>query len=392
MKSLLMVVLCFVSTSLFAQPLIHSAFSMASQNVNVRSLSLGNAVVSQKGSFGDYHINPAGVELKDALSLSATRIEFFDEDVDRNVSAVFGTGNSTVGLSIRMINAIQPPFLEINLPAYPRFNSEETYLTLFYNHSFGENLSIGLGINRLRSSTSSGSLLSEQRVGNTTAWSLDVGAQYQQTIPVNEQLFVTPGIGFSITDFGKGVNYYRPQERYSDPLPGIMRLGMGALLETSEEVYGKKKIGIRASTDISKTLNRREEVYVNSVYEYRAMNPFEELIDTWKSYEYFDGQRFNTIPVGEQFWFHYGIELQALESFFLRWGHQKAPEYDDLNTYRAIGLGIDVYYFVFDYSFHWPKKGNDLDKSYHLYGPHWQVTARFPLDGNHPDTILSRFF
>lgn len=395
MKSLCIVVALLITNSpLFAQPLINSAFSMRGLNSNVKSLSLGNAVTSLSGSYGDPQINPAGVELKEALQLSYTRNEFEVESTDRIISAVVGFNKSTFSLAFRRVFGGELAYPERDLGAYTRFNSHENYFGLSYSISVLSHLRVGAGVNYLESSGGSGSFWSYWKHDPAKEWSFDLGIQYEQPIKINKVFLLKPSIGLSVTDFGNGVNYYSTEEKRTDPLPGRMRFGSGITVQTVERIKEKHFLGISITGDISKTLNRRERVITDVDTFYRAMNPFRELTETWTSYEYFDGQKYNTISVKDQLWFHAGIEFQVLESFFLRWGAQKAPEYDEQFSYRSLGIGVDIYYLAFDYNHILIKRGGRFRDTYYsfLAGPHWQLTARFPFDGKKPNTILDEFF
>lgn len=393
MKSVITVALLLVAFPVFAQPLIHSAFSMRGLNTNVKSLSLGNAVTSLNGAYGDPQINPAGVELKEALQLSYTRNEFEVESTDRIISATVGFSRSVISLSFRRVFGSELAYPERDLAAYTRFNSHENYFGLSYSIFILSNLRVGAGVNYLTATEGSGSFVSQQKLTKEEALSFDLGIQYNYPIKINQRFILEPNIGISITDFGKGVNYYSFEEKYTDPLPGRMRFGSGLLIQTVERIKGKHFLGISITGDISKTLNRRERVVTDVDIFYRAMNPFRELTETWTSYEYFDGQKYNTISVKDQLWYHAGIEFQVLESFFLRWGTQKAPEYDEQFSYRSLGIGVDIYFLAFDYNHILIKRGGRFRDTYYsfLAGPHWQITARFPFDGKSPKTILDDF-
>ncbi len=394
MKSLCIVVALLITNSpLFAQPLINSAFSMRGLNTNVKSLSLGNAVTSLSGSYGDPQINPAGIELKESLQLSYTRNEFEVESTDRIISAVVGFNKSTFSLAFRRVFGGYLANLAREPVAYTRFNSHENYFGLSYSISLLSHLRVGAGVNYLESTGGYGSYFSQHRHKEQNDWSADIGIQYKYPIKVDEKFILEPKFGFSITDFGKGINYYSSEKSHTAPLPGRMRLGTGISIQTLEKIKGKYFLGLSVTGDISKTLNRYERAVIGSDTLYRAMNPFDELMETWTPLEYFDGQKYNTVSVTEQLWFHAGIEFQVLESFFLRWGFQKAPDYDKQLGYRSVGFGVDLYYLVFDYNHILIRNGERFRDDYYssLAGPHWQLTARFPFDGKRPRTILDDF-
>lgn len=392
MKSVYLVVLLFmVSISLPAQPLSNSAFSVASVNTNVNSLSLGNATVSLRGAYGDHHINPAGIGMKNTSSFSFTNNSVVNYgNKHQAFASVIGLEKIFFSFSVTKFKSGEsgPHLYFSDQILYSRFNSAELYSNVSLAYSLSSHLRVGLGINHLHATSGTGSLWSIQKTGSLQALSLDAGMQYENEFSANEDLFITPSFGFSITDFGNGVDYHRPN--YKVPLPTIARSGFGISLKSGQKIFSRNLLRLTLTGDISKALGRKEKVISATDTSYQAMSPFDQLIKTWDDFDFNNGQRLTNYNVWEQLRFHAGIEITILESFMLRWGFQHMPEYEDILTYQSLGIGIDFFYLKFNSNF---ILGPDENHKFSfIYGKHWQLTGRIPLNGEKPDTILNHIF
>ncbi|WP_142455544.1 PorV/PorQ family protein [Gracilimonas mengyeensis] len=383
---LLMVFGC--SRSSMAQ-LDRTAFPFSYLNTNVKSLSLGNATVSLN-TFGNEEINPAVIGEEGILQISPSWYNYVDymEWKHRGLKTNYRLGQSIFGFSFQRIAAgkqVETIHTSLSFPFIHKIGNYDLDLSASYSHVFKNGLTIGVGVNYLYSSEASATTVSAEMVKPDDSWSVDLGANYQFPEARFNDFALRPHLGVSLTDFGTPSDYIRSETEY--PMPTTLRIGGGANIILNKKAYGRKVMEVSVLQNVSKILARIEiKSNENGLYA-DAMNPFKALIRSWGTYEYYDGYVRGKSDLSEQLWWHSGVELKLLEAIALRWGYQNAAKVEEPLSYRALGVGIDLYYLVFDYT----HIKNDEDDNL-LVGHHWQITGRIPLDGKRPDTILNVLF
>ena len=377
------------STSLFAQLNI-TAFPMASRTFDVKSLSLGNAVVSLSGQYGDRQINPAGIGVEGVFQFSADYNRFtqpYRLTYDRySFKGDYTFGNSAVSLSAQLFDSGgQITLLDNNESFQEKFNNEELFLKAGYAHSFNDNLSLGAALNYLYSGEAAGTTISAILVEPVHSWSVDLGMNYQFSRKITTGT-IEPSFGMALTNFGKGGDYFGWDVSY--PLPTKLQAGFGLAFTSSQKKYNRNVLEVRMMQNASKIMARLERRTSGGDTSFVAMNPFKALVKSWDGLEYFTGQGYKTISAKDQIWWHSGVEVKFLETFSLRWGLEQAGKFEEDLSYQSLGMGIDLFYVNLDYAFVFDNPNNNN----FIEGDWWQLTGRIPLDGYRPKTILSEIF
>lgn len=388
--SLSMVILSIHGT-IFAQIAI-SGFPLTHGTFNMKSLALGNAVVSLDGNYADPHINPAGIGLSGNLQFSTGWDTYYQPlkigIKQRGVHTNYRFGKSSLGLSIQYLETgDQITTGYINYSPHFKFNSKDIFVKGIYSHDFNNGLSLGGAINYMYGGEGSASDFSHQWIDASDNWSIDVGAQYHFPEIGFQDATIYPHLGLALNDFGSSANYY--DSDIKDPIPTTLRAGGGVRLLSGYKIFGQPLVDILLLQNVSKLMVRTEERFFEGRYHYDPMNPFKALVHSWDSYRYYDIQSYQRTEINlvEQLWWHSGVELKLLNTVALRWGRQDASKSEEELSYHAIGLGIDLQYLAFDYT-----SIKNKEKGNYLEGNHWQLTGRIPLDGKHPDTILHHLF
>ena len=396
MKVIISVLLMLVgSTSVLAQ-FANTAFPLSTQNFDVKSLSLGTATVSLGDGYGSMFVNPAGIGSDGVMQFSpdfnAFQHPYASAYKSYQLSGTYSSNKSMIGISTQgfrtggQLKTIQ--YLE-NMNY--KFRNTELITKVAYSRQLENNLKLGAALNYLYSGEAAGTMISAQKVEPIHAWSLDLGLQYEFSRKFDIGT-IKPSTGLALTNFGKGVNYfkgvdyYNPDESY--PLPTRLQAGVGLTFISSQKKNGHNFIEVRVLQNASKLMVRRESRVSDTDSYYVAMNPFKALVKSWGSYNYFDGRINRTINPKQQIWWHSGVEVKFVEALAVRWGLRKTGEFEEDMSYQSIGLGIDLFYVVLDYGvvFDNPEYGNFLE------GSQWQLTGRIPLDGYQPKTILPEIF
>jgi hypothetical protein len=384
MKVILMVFLMLKgSTSVFSQQVI-TGFSLSSQNVDTKSLSLGSATVSLEDGYGSMFINPAGIGKDGVFQVSpdfnSLRHPYAIAYNNYQLAGTYDLNKSKIGISIqgfRTGGQLKTIYFS------ERMNYKFRNTEVAYSYELNSNLKIGASINHLFSGESGGTLISAQNVDPVHSWSFDLGLQYEFSREA-EVGMLKPSFGLALTNFGKGVNYYGGSS--TSPLPTRLQAGAGLTFISSQKRNDRNIFEIRVLQNVSNTLAQMERRETNSGFYLEAMNPLKALVKSWGNHDYFDGQNRIKSSLREQISWLSGAEVKFVETFAIRWGLRKAGKYEEDMSYQSLGLGIDLFYVVLDYAFVFdnPEYGDFLE------GNHWQLTGRIPLDGSRPDSILKK--
>ncbi len=349
-----------------------SSIPISISNPNYKSATLGNAVVSLDESYGDFHINPAGVGILDIASFS------FDwqnpgENYDRLfIDTSYKIKKSGVSFSYLRYRWGNP----LNRAGGPkligRFNSDEHFWNASYSYTFSENLSTGVGVNFVHVKGGAGSIFIFQPVDDLKFFTFNAGLIYRGKSYTNALGSVTPHTGFSITNLGSAQEYYSQIKK--EPLPSRLRAGGGITFVSDHRLKGKEFIQLLMIVNASKMTGRVDS-------QTNEPEPaLTSLFTSWGTFEWFDSQRMQSYSLSEQVWLHTGLEIKFLETFSVRLGREKAAKAEDWLSYKALGFGIDLHYLSLDYSYiklDYPNYGY-----YNYYrGVSWQLTGRIPLNG-----------
>jgi hypothetical protein len=265
----------------------------------------------------------------------------------------------------------------------------DNVLKLSTAYIFDNGLRAGIGLSYLKSDIGDNQIYADREYIPATSFFVDLGVQYQKVYQKGEDWKLTPSFGTALTNFGQSVSYYDDED--TDPLPARLKIGTGLAVEYGEEIFGMKSVRVLGSFAVSKLMVRQEKKAIENNGQsdtvYVAMNAFEALYRSWGTYTWYDGISYQEASLGEQLMFHSGIEVVFLETLALRFGYQKASEVNFPYTVQTGGFGIDLGYLAFDYTRFYYPKGRLSEK-----GNTWNITARIPLGGNKPKSILNQFF
>ena len=357
--------------------------------LNTRHYSTGNAMVSFVNSSGGNYINPATLE-HNGLPTINYFLDTFGTNHDvievrlQNFYSGASFGNFDIALSYLDLRS---SFSEEAIVLSEPYRDNVIKITGAY--IFKNGLRAGIGLNYLKSDIRNDQIYVDREYNPAKSVFFDLGIQYHKTYYYKDETWLlTPSYGLSLTNFGKAVSYY---EGISDPLPTKLRLGTGLSVKYGQESFGLRPLEMNGSLAVSKFMVRNEmEIIENNGSTdtvYVAMNPFKALFRSWGNYKWSDGLDEQTATIGDQLIFHTGFEVIFYETLSLRFGYQKASEVNLPYTFQAGGFGINLGYLSFDYSKYFYPEGRINDK-----GSTWNLTARIPLDGKKPRSILNHIF
>ncbi|MEX0844437.1 MAG: PorV/PorQ family protein [Balneolaceae bacterium] len=357
-------------------------------NNSVQSLSLGSGNVAGKGDTWVFHLNPAGIFYGDATArLSFHTFVPYSDFYDMRINSIIGGHQfRKLAISYSLVN-YDLGTNYITAPDSPEvideFRSYEVYVNFSAAYHFENGFSVGGGLNYIHSNLGGGQSINSQGIFAGEAISVDVGTRYENTVYTSDYFSITFSAGLSLTDFGNKIKYIKSVE--GDPLPMIMRGGLGISLKSEKQLKGLDLYEVKYYGALSKYMSGYE---IKSDSTVEGYGPVKALYKTWGSYEWFNGMEYIQVSPGDQIWKHSGIEFSVLETFYFRIGEEMPEMLVESSSYNAIGFGIDLYYLRFDYARVNYKRGYPFERKQYF----WQFSGRIPLDGKRPDSILNFFF
>lgn len=192
-------------------------------------------------------------------------------------------------------------------------------------------------------------IVSGKEIDDATGITLDFGLYAEYPIDY-ERLTITPSLGWSITDFGYPINYTPSGPK--DPLPIMMRGGVGLRLDFDKHISGYRLLSVGMYVQLDKLIARSEEKITTkngiSDTSYVAIRPFEALVNSWDDYYGYNGDYYK-LKVWDQFMRMGGVEITLLEIMSLRFGQFYEHPLNGNRFYNTIGYGLRYKYFTFDY-------------------------------------------
>lgn len=248
-----------------------------------------------------------------------------------------------------------------------------------------EAFSVGAGL--LHSSYKSPTFAFDDRElgGDASAWGIDLGLYYTTMFESKNFLF-RPQAGLSLNSIGPGFSY-ESTDMPDDNLPGQIRLGVGVDVQTKRRALNHQLIGLGLYTGFSKYLARKE--LQDNPADLNRPGGFEALFTTWNSFEQFTGSEVDVISLGDQISASLGVELQFLETLYLRYGILGGAD-SWVHPQHALGAELDFYYIalaVTHLNYHSSEQWGPRENPTYIQG-----TFRIPLDGNARDTLIGRLF
>lgn len=365
-----------------------TAVPFITANQSVQSVSLGNSNVAGKGDTWAYHLNPAGIFYGD----SAARLSFhtftpYDDFNDQRINSIIGGHQfNQLAISYSLVDydlGIHYITEQTSPEIIDKYRPYEIAINFSAAYHFDNGFTVGGGINYIHSDLGGDQKINGREIYPGKALSLDIGTRYENAVYTSDYFSILTGLGFSLTDFGNKVKY--TDNSPGDPLPMILRGGLEVSLKSENQYKGLDLFEVSYSSALSKYMAGVEIKPDSSV---EAYGPVKSLFKTWNSFEWFNGREYLNVSLLDQIWKHHGIEFSLLETFFLRFGYE-IPEKPRVDDYKSIGFGIDLYYLRFDYAKkNYESRGYTFIKEQYF----WQLSARIPLHGKRPDTILHHLF
>ena len=363
-------------------------------NHDVRSVGIGGATVALNHSRGGLHLNPATFGMPNTIEFSSQfnregSISLLgsswlpnyniDDSYLYTPQLIVGFNKLSVGYQFTYFNLGEQSVTSENDPdVIDTFNSYEYAHTLSFSYAASKYLSLGMGLSYVKSSLATGIIVSEYEVDAADAMTLDFGVYADNTFEF-DFIDITPSIGWSLTDFGYPVGY--TGESNKDPLPIMMRGGLGLRVDLMARESGLSVMSIGVYGSLEKIMARTEEVITDrgggiTDTSYAAVGPFRALIDSWKPYEHFNGQEYVELSVFDQFRRRSGIEITVLEILSFRMGHFYEHPDNGAREYDTDGFGISYKYFSFDFA-----EYVAMEPDHPLEGTKfWQFGLNLPLE------------
>ncbi|SMO66936.1 hypothetical protein SAMN06265219_107142 [Gracilimonas mengyeensis] len=386
---LILGIMCFFQSQSQAQVAI-TAVPFLQINNDARSMGMAGANVAMRGARSGIHLNPAAfgkpgkIEFTSQLNLSGNGDLFGTQWLPKywssnlNIySPQFIVGFNNYSIAYQYTHFDLGKHYNAN-PTNPEpkdsFQSYENAHTLSAAYHLSPYVSVGMGLNFIRSSLGSGTVVSSYKVKDATRISLDLGVYADY--PMQHNFFqLTPSFGWSITDIGRPVKYTANVN--GDPMPIIMRGGIGLDIAVMEKKYGLEVLQVSGYLSLDKIMARSEpHITQNGDTTRKAMGPIEALFNSWDSYSLYTGSETVSVPLKDQLRRHSGLEITLLEYVSLRFGRYWEHEHNGNRKYNTYGFGINLKYLSIDYS-----KIN-TDVRYHALDQtsFFQFTAKVPFD------------
>lgn len=368
-------------TSLLKAQAGYTALPFLEINNDARSMGMAGATVALKNSRAGMHVNPAVIGKKNTIEFS-TQLNISDPN------KLFGTSwlpTWTSSLEIYAPQFIvgfdkwsfgyQYTYLDLGPGVYqPNPNSYNYYVFESYEraHTFtaayniSNHISVGIGMNALKSDMMSGASISGQEIIPASRISWDFGFYGDRDFRY-DFFTIKPSFGWSLTDFGYPISY--TSGGGEDPLPIIMRAGIGLEFEFTNQENNLKVFEVASYLSRDKLMVRWDD-------DGTSMGPFEVLFRSWDSYNRYDGMQFVEVPLKDQIRKQQGVEITMLEMFSFRMGsYYEHPENGD-RKYDTIGFGLHFKNITLDYAdMKTEERWHPLDNTYFV-----QLTVNINLD------------
>lgn len=350
-----------------------------------RAAALGQSTAALNNGTS-YHPNPAipsesGVIHASSFLLSATPYYIPQNGADLYSPGIsFSAGKFAYTAMVDYTTHTPPATLGTIVGTY-----SNRLLRFRTGYQINDKLSVGAGI--LHSSYKSPEFSSGNMEfgGDASGWGIDLGLFYRNQFE-SDKFHLTPQAGLSLNTIGPGFEYEQ-RDMPDGNLPGQIRLGVGIDVKTKRNVHGKSLFGAGIYSGFSKYLARQE--YGDERTVQSQPGGFEALFTTWNSFKRFSGSQNEVITLGEQISGSVGLELQFLESLYLRYGILGGAD-DWVRPQNGIGVEADFYYVslaVTHLNYHSSDRWTPQDNSTYA-----QISFRIPLDGETRDTLIGRLF
>lgn len=225
------------------------------------------------------------------------------------------------------------------------FGNSELALRVAYGHKVGRRWSFGGALQYFRSSLAAGQNVGANNIRAAKGLAIDLGGFYQKEINLLQSGQEQFRFGYNLSSFGYGVKYYADQERQA--LPTKLRAGWSYEIEFNNNFSHR----FTFTNEFSKRLSREENAESDGENDYRAMDPFRALFNSWGALDVDLGAesgRINTLQqlgtaLGGEYWFD---NLLAL-----RLGYFHENRFNGDRQLYTLGTGVRIDRFGVDLSY-----------------------------------------
>ena len=348
-------------------------------NNDARSMGMAGANMAQKGIKNGIHLNPASmgmknqIEISSPIDISGSKI-FFSTDWLPNLfystrlytpQIIAGLEKITIGYQYSFYNLPDEVLTDRDGSTIELINHEFAH-TFAVSYPLSEYILVGAGLSYFKSSLATGRVINDERVRPAKGFTLDLGflGHYRYE---TDWLITRPSFGLSLTDIGQPIAYTKnASEESKDPLPTLMRAGLGLEIDLNRELAGLTILSFNIFGSLEKIMARRES-------DREPYGPLKAIFSSWGPYERPDNEV--VISLWDQMRRQIGGELVLFEILSFRRGlYYEHPQNGD-RQYTTTGIGIKYKSFSFDYT-----KLDTKERNHSMTGTEfYQFTVHLPL-------------
>lgn len=326
-------------------------------NTHVRSVGLAEADVALRNNLSGIHLNPATfgkpntVQLVTQLNLSFDNNPLGSVHLPRYYSdyhmympvLTIGFDKLSVGYQFTYLRQGPGGTYSDADGLFGRYLVRDQAHTLAISYDLHSHLAVGAGLNFIKSKLEPAGLFEDNRPARiATNATLDLGA-YGEYPMQYRQVKILPSAGWSLTDVGGAMRYSHDPNGHADPMPMMMRGGLGLRLTPLRTIDDRQLLSIAGYVSLSKIMARKDTAG-------NVMPPVKALFNSWDSFTRYNGQDYVTVNPGDQLVKHMGIEVTILEKSILRFGHLNShPNNGNRNEYM-LGYGLKFNYITIGYT------------------------------------------
>lgn len=391
------ILLAGLFTGLLSQPSnIHAQVGITAVpfleiNHDARSMGMAGANVAMRGARSGIHLNPAAfgkpntIEFTSQFNFSDNGYFFgtpwlpgFNDPAFKLLTPQFIAGFKKFSVAYQY-TSLDSGEQNFTGPFYPEstgtFHSHERAHTFSAAYHISPQVSVGAGVNFIKSDLTHGAIIidgeeTQFKASSRTSWDVGLYADhpFQQ-----DRVTITPSFGWSVTDIGKPIRYTGFGQ--ADPLPIVMRAGLGLEVATHEGKYGLKSLRVAGYLSLDKVMARLED-------DGSPMGPAKAIFNSWGPYTRWTGAETVTLSLRDQLRKQYGLEITLFEFLSIRTGRFSEHEHNGNRKFNTLGFGVNYNYFTLDYAeIYTDENGHPLDNTKFL-----QFSTKIPFD------VIERWF
>lgn len=344
-----LLVLALLSTSVSYAQIGITAVPFLQIEPDSRASGMGNTGVAIADNASAIYWNPAGLAFQEKSQISLTHANWlpaFNVDLfyDYLAGTMYVEDIGTFGGHITYLNLGEQIRTDETGMDRGRFRSSEISAGLSYGLELSDNFALGTGLRFIYSSLADGSV-GEQDINPGSSVGVDLAALYKTDSFSVGSRQATFSAGLNLANFGPGIQYTDNTQK--DPLPTILRIGWAYKMDIDRNGVNT----LTFSNDISKVMARSEPVGGEEGSEYETKGAFEALLQSWGSYDRFNGQETISVGFSEQLMYGVGLEYWYDKMFALRTGYYYEHPENGNREFLTLGAGLRYNMFGVDFSY-----------------------------------------